>query len=135
MNFVEAVKSGYANYVNFSGRSQRSAYWWWMLFQIVVALVIALLEGGGSFSRGAGSMEFAVVGGLFSTIWSLANIVPGIAVSVRRLHDLDKSGWWLLIGLIPLVGAIILLVWFCSRGTGGANRFGAGPLSPNANVV
>lgn len=135
MNFVEAVKSGYANYVNFSSRSQRSAYWWWTLFQIVVALVIALLEGGGSFSRGGGAMQFAVAGGIFSTIWSLVNILPGLALSVRRMHDIDRSGWWLLIGLIPLVGAIILLVWFCSRGTVGGNRFGADPLGGvNANV-
>ena len=134
MNFVEAVKSGYANYVNFSGRAQRSAYWWWVLFQVGVGLAIALIEGGGSFSRGAGSMQFAVVGGTFTMIWSLINLLPGLAVAVRRLHDLDKSGWWLLIGLIPLVGAIILLVWFCSRGTGGANRFGADPLGSNANV-
>ena len=134
MNFVEAVKSGYANYVNFSGRAQRSAYWWWVLFQVGVGLAIALIEGGGSFSRGAGSMQFAVVGGTFSMIWSLINLLPGLAVAVRRLHDLDKSGWWLLIGLIPLVGAIILLVWFCSRGTGGANRFGADPRGSNANV-
>ncbi|MES2434594.1 MAG: DUF805 domain-containing protein [Pseudomonadota bacterium] len=134
MNFVEAVKSGYANYVNFSGRSQRSAYWWWALFQVGVGLAIALIEGGGSFSSGGGAMQFAVVGGTFSMIWSLINLLPGIAVSVRRLHDLDKSGWWLLIALIPLVGAIILLVWFCSRGTGGSNRFGADPLGSNANV-
>ena len=134
MNFVEAVKSGYANYVNFSGRAQRSAYWWWVLFQVGVGLAIALIEGGGSFSRGAGSMQFAVVGGTFSMIWSLINLLPGLAVAVRRLHDLDKSGWWLLIGLIPLVGAIILLVWFCSRGTSGANRFGADPRGSNANV-
>lgn len=134
MNFVEAVKSGYANYVNFSGRSQRSAYWWWTLFQIVVALVIALLEGGGSFSRADGSMQLAVVGGIFSTIWTLINLLPGIAVSVRRLHDVDRSGWWLLIAFVPLIGAIVLLVWFCSKGTGGANRFGTDPLGSNANV-
>lgn len=134
MNFVEAVKSGYTNYVNFAGRAQRSAYWWWVLFQVGVGLAIALIEGGGSFSSGGGSMKFAVVGGTFSMIWSLINLLPGIAVAVRRLHDLDKSGWWLLIGLIPLVGAIILLVWFCSSGTGGANRFGADPLGSNANV-
>ena len=134
MNFVEAVKSGYANYVNFSGRSQRSAYWWWTLFQVVVALVIALLEGGGSFSRGDGAMQFAVVGGIFSTIWTLVNLLPGIAVSVRRMHDVDRSGWWLLIAFVPLIGAIVLLVWFCSRGTSGSNRFGPDPLGSNASV-
>ena len=128
MNFVEAVKSAYANYANFSGRAQRSAYWWWALFNAVVAVVIALLEGGGSYSAGDGSMQFAVVGGLFSIIWMLINLLPGVALAVRRLHDVDKSGWWLFIALIPLVGAIILLVWFCTRGTVGSNRFGADPL-------
>ncbi|MDB5663834.1 DUF805 domain-containing protein [Cypionkella sp.] len=134
MNFVEAVKSAYANYANFSGRSQRSAYWWFTLFNVAVGLVIALLEGGGSYSAGGGSMQFAVVGGLFSTIWMLVNLLPGLALAVRRLHDVDKSGWWLFIALIPLVGAIILLVWFCTRGTVGSNRFSADPLGANASV-
>ncbi len=134
MNFVEAVKSAYANYANFSGRAQRSAYWWWALFNFAVGIIIALAEGGGSFRGGNGSVEFAVVGGVFSWIWILLNLLPGLGLAVRRLHDLDKSGWWLLIGMIPLVGAIILLVWFCSRGTGGSNRFGADPLGATANV-
>lgn len=64
----------------------------------------------------------------------LINPLPGIAVSVRRLHDLDRSGWWLLIALVPLIGAIVLLAWFCSRGIGGANRFGPDPLGSTANV-
>jgi uncharacterized membrane protein YhaH (DUF805 family) len=65
-------------------------------------------------------------------IYTLGFILPYLAVTVRRLHDLDKSGWWWLIGFIPLVGAIILLVWFCQRGTVGPNRFGPDPLLTSA---
>ena len=129
MNFVEAVKSGYQNYVNFSARSSRSAFWWWALFQIVVSIVIAMVEGGGSSSVGDGMMSANYNAGPIGIVWSLANLLPGIAIGVRRLHDLDKSGWWVLIALIPLIGAIILIVWYCSKGTTGDNRFGADPLA------
>lgn len=128
MNFIDAVKSAYSNFANFSGRAQRSAYWWFTLFNFIVFIVLALAEGGGSFNSGDGSVQFVVVGGLFSGIWSLVNFIPGLSLSVRRMHDLDKSGWWLLILLVPLIGAIVVLVWFCARGTIGANRFGSDPL-------
>lgn len=127
MTIVEAIKSGYANYANFSGRSARSAYWWWALFQIVVAIAIAMVEGGGSGAMGGGSASFAYNPGIVGLIWSLGNLIPGIAVSVRRMHDLDKSGWMLLIALIPLIGGLLLLYWFCQRGTAGDNRFGQDP--------
>ena len=129
MNFVEAVKSGYQNYVNFSGRSQRSAFWWWVLFQVVVSIVIGAVEGGGSSTMNDGMMSASYNAGPIGIIWSLANLLPGIAISVRRMHDIDKSGWWVLIDLIPLVGFIIYLVWACQKGTTGDNRFGADPLA------
>lgn len=69
--------------------------------------------------------------GLFSSIFSLATFIPGIAISFRRLHDLDKSGWWLLLMLVPLVGWVVLIYWNCTRGTDGANRFGNDPLDPS----
>ena len=125
MNFVEAVKSGYQNYVNFSGRSARSAFWWWVLFQFIVSIVIAMVEGGGQAS--AGMMSYNA--GPIAMVWSLANLLPYLALGVRRLHDIDKSGWWLLIGLIPLIGWIILIVWYATKGTTGSNRFGADPLA------
>jgi uncharacterized membrane protein YhaH (DUF805 family) len=64
-----------------------------------------------------------------SSLVSLALFLPGLAVSVRRLHDTDRSGWWVLLFLIPLIGAIVLLIWYCSRGTPGGNRFGPDPLA------
>jgi uncharacterized membrane protein YhaH (DUF805 family) len=115
MGFGEAIASGFSNYVGFTGRAQRSAYWFWALFEVLVLVAALVID--------------AVIGvSILYPLGALALFLPSLAVGVRRLHDLDKSGWWLLIGLIPLVGGIILLVWFCSRGTVGGNRFGSDPL-------
>lgn len=115
MNFVEAIQSGFSNYVNFSGRAQRSAYWWWVLFTVIVDIVASLIDA-------------AISAQIIATIAGLALLLPSIAVGVRRLHDLDKSGWWLLIALVPLVGIIVLIIFFVQKGTTGPNRFGPDPL-------
>ena len=88
MNFVSAIKSGFNGYVDFSGRSSRSENWWWILFSTIASLVAAILDGA------SGS-------GLFAIIIALGLLLPSFAVQVRRMHDLDKSGWWLLIFVIP----------------------------------
>lgn len=129
MTAVDAVKSAYRNYLTFSGRAIRSEYWWFMLFQIVVAIIIAVLEGGGSGQMGGGEMGYSYNAGPIGIVWSLVNLLPGIGLGIRRLHDLDKSGWWLLIALVPLIGAIVLIVWFATKGTTGPNRFGADKLA------
>ncbi|MEO8531048.1 MAG: DUF805 domain-containing protein [Deltaproteobacteria bacterium] len=134
MSFIEAIKSGYRNYITFSGRSQRSAYWWWVLFQIIVAVIIGAIEGGGTMASGDGGFSANYTGGPIANIWGMANFLPGLAVSVRRLHDTDRSGWWILLWLIPLVGWIILIVWFATKGTSGTNRFGADPFQNRAEV-
>jgi uncharacterized membrane protein YhaH (DUF805 family) len=116
MNFGDAISSGFSNYVNFAGRAIRSEYWYWVLFVFLAEIVTAIID--------------AVIGAqITTTIFGLAVLLPGLAVAIRRLHDLDRSGWWVLLALIPLVGAIVLLVWFCSRGTEGQNRFGPDPLA------
>ena len=112
MSFPQAIEAGFRNYVNFNGRAVRPEYWFWVLF------------------TGLGQIAFTIVGmvigiSVLTVLFALATLLPGLAVSVRRLHDLDKSGWFLLLVLIPLVGAIILLVWACQEGTRGPNRFGA----------
>jgi uncharacterized membrane protein YhaH (DUF805 family) len=115
MNFTQAISSGFSNYVNFAGRAIRSEYWYWVLFVFVASIVARIID--------------AAIGiNLFNPIFGLAVLLPSIAVGVRRLHDIDRSGWWLLLDFIPLIGWIILIVWFCSRGTPGANRFGPDPL-------
>jgi uncharacterized membrane protein YhaH (DUF805 family) len=124
----------YKRYADFSGRSRRKEYWMFFLFQMLVAGGVMLLasvligfSGDGSIGAIAG-----VILSLALVLFSLGSIIPGIAVAVRRMHDLDKSGWALLFGLIPLVGSIILLVWYCTEGTRGANRFGPDPKDPNS---
>jgi uncharacterized membrane protein YhaH (DUF805 family) len=118
MNFTQAITAGFQNYVNFSGRSQRSAYWFWTLFSFLVSVVASAIDYL-LFPH----MDFSPL----NSLAGLALFLPGLAVSVRRLHDLDRTGWWLLL-LITIIGAILLLVWFCMRGTVGSNRFGPDPL-------
>ena len=116
MNFGQAITSGFSNYVNFSGRAVRSEYWYWVLFVILVDIVTNIVDL---------ALGVQVTTGLFG----LAVFLPGLAVAVRRLHDLDRSGWWFLLVLIPLIGWIVLIVWYCTKGTAGANRFGADRLA------
>ena len=108
----EAVKK----YAVFSGRSRRKEYWLFFLLLTILNIVAMLIDR----AMGMATLQGIVVLGL---------LIPNIAVSVRRLHDRDKSGWWVLLIFIPLIGAIILIVWFCLRGTVGKNRFGDDPLA------
>ena len=118
MNFFEAISSGFRNYVNFSGRAARSEYWYWTLFTAIAYIVAYIIDS-------VVDPDTQVVTGLFA----LATIIPSIAIAVRRLHDLDRTGWWFLLGFIPLIGAIILLIWYATKGTDGPNRFGPDPLA------
>ena len=122
MDFWTAVKTCYGKYATFGGRASRSEYWYFTLFAWLVAIAALILDGA----------LFNSPGGAFYAIVTLANLIPSIAVSVRRLHDTDRSGWWWLIMFVPLIGIILLLIWYCSRGTQGANRFGEDTLSPPA---
>jgi uncharacterized membrane protein YhaH (DUF805 family) len=109
-------------YADFSGRSRRKEYWMFILGVIIVAVVIGIIEG----ILGINQMVGGVYGPL-TTLLFVAVLIPGIAVQVRRFHDQDKSGWFVLLGLIPLLGGIIVLVFMCLEGTNGPNRFGADP--------
>ena len=109
-------------YADFSGRSRRKEYWMFILGVIIVAVVLGIIEG----ILGINQMVGGVYGPL-TTLFMLAMIIPGIAVQVRRFHDQDKSGWFVLLGLIPFVGGIIVLVFMCLEGTKGPNRFGDDP--------
>ena len=120
MGFGESISSVFRNYVNFAGRAPRSEFWYWVLFYFLLTIVVTIVD--------IMIAPDATVKPL-STLVGLGLFLPYLAVDVRRLHDIDRSGWWLLIGLIPLVGAILLIVWFCKAGTGGPNRFGPDPLA------
>lgn len=118
MGMMEAVQLFFKNYANFQSRSRRSEYWWPALFMMIVYIPLYLLMMSGTFLAG--------IAGALYVLFALAVIIPGIAVTVRRLHDIDKSGWWYLIVLIPFA-ALLLLYWFCQPGTVGPNTYGADP--------
>lgn len=126
-------------YADFSGRSCRREYWMFTLLNVIVifalALIVSLGMGLGSIAGDVGLAIFAGIGGLVFGIYGLAVIVPSIAVQVRRFHDQDKSGWFVLLAFIPYLGGLILLVFMLLEGTRGPNRFGPDPLDPyNADV-
>jgi len=121
MNFGEAIVSGLRNYFNFSGRALRSEFWFFMLFCVLVPIVGSVVD---LFLFPTLAREGL---GPIVVISNLALLVPSIAVAARRLHDIDRTGWWLLITL-TIIGNIWLIIWFCTKGTAGRNRFGPDPL-------
>ena len=116
MGFQEAIRSVLDKYADFSGRARRSEYWYWSLALFLAYIVAVILI---AISRPLGLIVYVLV--------FLAAIVPSLAVGVRRLHDTNKSGWWLLIGLVPFVGAIVLLIFFCLDSDPQPNQYGASP--------
>lgn len=126
MDFSTAVRKVLQeNYANFQGRAPRSEYWWFFLFVIIADIAISILAAIlGAVLGDTGAM----IGSLISIVFALAIIVPALAVTVRRLHDLDRSGWWIFISLVPIIGPILLIIWYCTKGSVGQNRFGNDPL-------
>jgi uncharacterized membrane protein YhaH (DUF805 family) len=114
MNFAEAIASGLSHYVTFSGRASRSEFWFWYLFVLILSIVGGILDL---------MLDMQVVG----PIISLGLLLPGISMNIRRLHDIDRSGWWCLIAFTG-IGVILLLVWACMKGTAGTNAYGSDPL-------
>jgi len=132
MTFGESVRTCLSKYVTWQGRASRSEYWYFVLFAILCYIAAMIIDNalgttfkfmnpqtGEEQSLGYGYAYMLVALGLF---------LPALSAMVRRLHDTDRSGWWYWIALIPLIGAIVLLVWFCTRGTVGDNRYGPDPL-------
>ena len=126
VGFTDAVKLFYGRYTDFAGRSTRSEYWWVQLFYLIALIVLAIpviLSGG--LKSGDPSILSMIPLGLFV----LAGIIPMIALTIRRFHDQDKSGWFYLLSFIPYIGGIIVIVFMCIAGTNGPNRFGDDPLN------
>lgn len=118
---MNAYLDALRRYFDFSGRSTRSQFWLFTLGAIM-ASIAALIVDGASGSGTAGEP------GLVTSLVLLGHLIPSLSVMVRRLHDIDRSGWWVLLGLVPLVGSIVLLVFACTASTAGANRFGPHPM-------
>ncbi len=115
MTFQESVQSVLTNYAKFDGRARRSEYWWFVLFNVIVSIVAGILD----------QILIAIIGfGFIGIIASLALLIPGLAVAIRRLHDTDRSGWWLLIILVPVLGFLAMIYFTVLEGTKGENRFG-----------
>ena len=119
MNFIEAIKSGFNNYINFKGRASRSEYWFWTLFCVLASIFTLLLD---TFI--VGDMDSAPINAIFS----LAVLLPSISVGIRRLHDVNHSGWWLLLCLTG-IGALLIIYWAIKTGSKEANKFGNNPLT------
>ena len=115
MTFGNAVSTCFSKFATFQGRAARSEYWYFTLFLVLANIILSIAD--------------AVTGiGVLALIFSLITLIPTIAVSVRRLHDNNVSGWWFLSFLVPILGTIVMLFWCCSKGTTGPNRFGDDPL-------
>ena len=112
VGFGEAIAQAFKNILTFNGRASRSAYWWFSLFLFIIGIVLGIIVAVASGSRGI-QYSFDAVG-----------FALGLALQVRRLHDINRSGFWCFIGLIPIVGTIVLIVFACQPGTPGPNRFG-----------
>ncbi len=112
MNWYLAVLKKYAI---FSGRAQRAEYWYFCLFNIIISIALGFIDG--------------VLGtpGILGLIYSLGVLLPAIAVTVRRLHDTSRSGWWILIGLVPIIGLIVILVFMVQDSKEGENQYGSNP--------
>lgn len=123
--YLEALKK----YATFEGRARRTEYWFFVLFNVLAIIVLEILDVVlGTFSKETGF-------GLLSGLYAIAVLLPSLAVIVRRLHDTDRSGWWILINFIPVIGAFVLLIFTLLDGTPGSNRFGPSPKGEAAGGV
>ncbi len=117
VSFGDAVKRALTvNYCNFNGRSSRSEYWWYVLATFILGMVVGLIFGSQS-----------TIGSIVNGVVGLALFLPGLGLCVRRLHDIGKSGWLVLLAFIPLVGAIILIIWFAKESEMAPNQYGPVP--------
>lgn len=119
MSFQDAVRTCLQKYVTFSGRARRSELWFFVLFNVLVSIVASIIDAiiGTRYSNGSG---------LIQSLAGLALLLPNLAVGARRLHDTGRSAWWLLIALVPIVGAIILIVFYV-QDSQGDNQYGPSP--------
>jgi uncharacterized membrane protein YhaH (DUF805 family) len=126
MSFGTALRAFWSNYRNFKGRARRSEYWFIQLFLVATNLAAAVID----LALMDGDVDRFIAnggGGIVGLIWILATIVPALAVLIRRLHDTNRSGWWALIGLVPIIGTIAILIFTVTDSTQGENRYGASP--------
>jgi uncharacterized membrane protein YhaH (DUF805 family) len=143
MGFSEAIRTFYARYLDFEGRSRRAEYWWVQLVIFLLALVFAFIIGfSESFSATGEISAFGTIILLFGALIMLGHVIGLISLQVRRFHDLGQTGWlvlvFMIVGLIPLIGILTglgQLIWFCFSGTKGPNKYGPDPIDPHMGTV
>lgn len=118
VNFKDSLPLFFKNYVNFQERSSRGAFWWLVLWMLILGFAIGLVEA--MLMPGLGPTDT----GPLSSLFNLATLLPGIAITVRRLHDIGKSGWWILLTL-TIIGIVLLIYWYCQPGQRADNTYGA----------
>lgn len=124
MNMITAVKTVLGKYATFDGRAPRPEYWWWILAMVILYTILGVIDGA-VIAPMLGFEAFqAEAAQPLSLVAALVLLLPNVALSVRRLHDTDRSGWWLLLGLVPVIGSLVLLVFYLLPSTPGPNRFG-----------
>ena len=121
VGFGEAVSRGFRKYFTFSGRATRAESWWWVLFTVLAGIVLAVVD---TFT---GTMGMFGDSGLLGGLFELATLIPSLALGARRLHDINRSGWWLLLLFVLVVGWILLIVWAIKQGDKGPNKYGPDP--------
>ena len=126
MTLTQSIKSVFSKYATFTGRASRSEYWYFTLFNIITSTLLFLLgiAIGAATGGSDGVPGGLIVGYILYIIYGLGVLIPSLAVTVRRLHDTNNSGWLILLGLIPCVGGIVLLVFMILQGTNGENKYG-----------
>ena len=126
MTFVKSIESSLSQYMTFRGRAARSEFWFFYLFSSICSVVAIIIDNIlGTQFKNIDSLSFGLYGYVYLLV-ALGLFIPNLSVSFRRLHDTNRSGWWYLILLVPLISVILLLVW---KGTGGDNEYGPDPLS------
>lgn len=115
MSWLEWYPTVLRRYAVFDGRASRPEFWWFQLANAIVVVLLYIILAAVGASRA------------IADLYQLAVLLPSIGVQIRRLHDTDRSGWWILFGLIPIIGWIVMIIWLASRGTPGPNRYGPGP--------
>lgn len=121
MYYINVLKK----YCDFKGRASRSEYWWFTLVNVVIACVLSLIP----LMILGSDPDNLIKSQFLCSLYSLAVFLPGLGVSIRRLHDTDRSGWWILLGLIPFIGGVWLLVYMALPPTEEANDYGPNPLN------
>jgi uncharacterized membrane protein YhaH (DUF805 family) len=123
MTFAEAVNSVLSKYATFTGRATRAEFWRWVVVFVLITIVTRMIDGALFASSIQESFYVRDTWQPLTSITILALLLPNMALAVRRLHDIGRSGWWLLLMLIPLIGPLVLLYWYVQPSEDGANQF------------